>query len=74
MAARRAITTVPASDAAIILKILRGVVTIPLRDAHPAVLSLIWRRSNHNSLVQTLATLAANLCEGDADGRLPAAG
>src|ERR1039457_260505 len=41
IASRRAITMVPASDAAIILKVLRGVVAIPVRDAHPAVLSLI---------------------------------
>jgi DNA-binding transcriptional LysR family regulator len=72
IAARRAITTVPASDAAIILKVLRGVVAIPLRDAHPAVLSLIWRRNNHNSLVHALAALAASLRDGGGDGRLPA--
>ncbi|MFI4985142.1 MAG: LysR family transcriptional regulator [Solirubrobacterales bacterium] len=74
IASRQAITTVPASDAAIILKVLRGVVAIPLRDAHPAVLSLIWRRSNHNSLVQALAVLAASLRDGGADGRLPTTG
>jgi LysR family transcriptional regulator, benzoate and cis,cis-muconate-responsive activator of ben and cat genes len=74
IAERQAITAVPASDAAIILKVLRGVVAVPVRDAHPAVLSLVWRRSNHNSLVQALAMLAASLRDGGADGRLPAKG
>jgi LysR family transcriptional regulator, benzoate and cis,cis-muconate-responsive activator of ben and cat genes len=68
IATRQAITAIPASDAAILLKVLRGVVAIPLRDAHPAVLSLVWRRSNHNSLVQALAMLAASLRDGGADG------
>jgi DNA-binding transcriptional LysR family regulator len=72
IASRRAITAVPASDAAIILKVLRGVVAIPVRDAHPAVLSLVWRKSNHNPLVQALAALAADIRESGADGALPA--
>jgi DNA-binding transcriptional LysR family regulator len=59
IASRQAITLIPASDAAIVLKVLRGVVAIPVRDAHPAVLSLTWRKSNHNSLVGALAALAA---------------
>ena len=58
IASRRAITTLPGSDAAFILKVLRGVVAIPLRDAHPAVLSLVWRRDNHNPLVEVLAATA----------------
>jgi DNA-binding transcriptional LysR family regulator len=70
IASRRGITVVPASDAAIILKVLRGVVAIPVRDAHPAVLSLVWRKSNHNSLVQTLAAFAADL--RGVDGQAPA--
>jgi DNA-binding transcriptional LysR family regulator len=74
VASRQAITVVPASDASIILKVLRGVVAVPLRDAHPAVLSLIWRRSNHNTLVQALALLAASLRDGGGDGRLAAEG
>jgi DNA-binding transcriptional LysR family regulator len=74
IASRTAITAVPASDAAIILKVLRGVVAIPVRDADPAVLSLTWRKRNHNSLVQALAMLAAGLQDGSANGRLPTTG
>ena len=70
IASRRAITTLPGSDAAFILTVLRGVVAIPLRDAHPAVLSLVWRRDNHNPLVDVLAAIAKNLASG-ADARLP---
>jgi hypothetical protein len=71
IASRRAITTVPTSDADFILKVLRGVVAIPLHDAHPAVLALLWRQDNHNPLVQALAAIARNLAEGGADRRLP---
>ena len=63
IASRRAITTVPASDADFILKVLRGVVAIPLHDAHPAVLALVWRNDNHNPLVEALAAIAENLAE-----------
>lgn len=66
MAARRAITTVPACDAASIVKVLRGVVAIRLRDADPAVLSLVWRTDNHNPLLRNLVALAAKLAERDA--------
>jgi DNA-binding transcriptional LysR family regulator len=72
IASRTAITAVPASDAAIILKVLRGVVAIPVRDADPAVLSLTWRKSNHNSLVTALAVLASGRGDGSANGKLPA--
>ncbi len=74
IAARQAIIAIPASDAAIVLKVLRGVVAIPVRDAHPAVLSLIWRKSNHNPLVQALAALAAGIRDVRVDGRVPATG
>jgi DNA-binding transcriptional LysR family regulator len=67
MASRRAITTVPASDAAFILKVLRGVAAIPLCDAHPARLALVWRRDTHNPLVEALALIAQNLAESSAD-------
>lgn len=74
IAARQAIIAIPASDAAIVLKVLRGVVAIPVPDAHPAVLSLIWRKSNHNPLVQALAALAAGIRDVRVDGRVPATG
>ena len=36
---------------------------IPLSDAHPAVMSLTWRREIHNPLVQALVAFAGNLDE-----------
>jgi DNA-binding transcriptional LysR family regulator len=65
----RAITTVPARHAEIVEKLLTGVVAIPLGDAHPAVLSLLWRRDVHNPLVQSLTAVAKSLVDGD-DGRV----
>jgi DNA-binding transcriptional LysR family regulator len=73
IASGTAITTVPACEAETIGKILPGVVTIPLKDAHPAVLSLVWRRDNHNPLVHSLVAVAKSLSDGDANGRLPSA-
>ena len=58
VASGRAITTFPASRAAVIQKLLRGVVAIPLRDADPAVLSLVWRKDNPNPLIAALVAFA----------------
>jgi DNA-binding transcriptional LysR family regulator len=69
MASGRGITTVPASDAAIIRNVLRTVVSIPVRDADPAVLSLVWHRDTTNPLVHGLVAFARDLTESD--GRLP---
>ena len=69
VASGRAITTFPASRAAVIQKLLRGVVAIPLRDAHPAVLSLVWRMDNPNPLVEALVAFAQVV--DSPEGRLP---
>jgi DNA-binding transcriptional LysR family regulator len=58
IASGRAITTTPACQAATILNILPDVVAIPLRDADPAELALVWREDNHNPLVPALVGLA----------------
>ncbi len=62
MASGRGITTLPRCDAQLAQQVL-PVVAIPLSDARPAVLSLIWRRDNHNPLVQALVAFAGNLAE-----------
>jgi DNA-binding transcriptional LysR family regulator len=67
MASRLAITTIPASDAAIAEQALRGVVAIPLSDAAPAMLSLMWRDDSRNPLVGELTAVARALAEGSAD-------
>jgi DNA-binding transcriptional LysR family regulator len=64
IASGRAVTTVPACQAATILNILPDVVAIPLRDAHPAVLALVWRDDNHNPLVEALVAFAGDVAEG----------
>jgi DNA-binding transcriptional LysR family regulator len=69
MASRMAITTTPASDAAIAEQALRGVVAIPLSDAAPAMLSLMWRDDSRNPLVGELTAFARALAEGSADTR-----
>jgi DNA-binding transcriptional LysR family regulator len=58
MTAKRGITTVPACDAEMIARILRGVSAIPLRDAAPGMLGLAWRKDNPNPYVASLAALA----------------
>jgi DNA-binding transcriptional LysR family regulator len=74
MASGRGITTVPASDAGIIRKVLRAVVAIPVPDADPAVLSLVWHRDTTNPLVHGLVAFARDLAEGANDVRLPTVG
>jgi DNA-binding transcriptional LysR family regulator len=70
MASRRAITTVPLSDARVIRQVLRGVVVIPVRDAEPAVLSLTWREDHQNPCVDALVALAEALAAADGVARL----
>jgi DNA-binding transcriptional LysR family regulator len=68
MASCRGIITVPACQAAMVQRLLRGVVVIPLGDARPAVLGLVWHGRNHNPLVHSLATIARKLAS--ANGQL----
>jgi DNA-binding transcriptional LysR family regulator len=73
IASRQAITALPASDARIVRRALRHVVAIPLSDAAPAVLSLLWREDAQNPLVPALVALAEKVAEGGQDGHRPAA-
>jgi DNA-binding transcriptional LysR family regulator len=68
---RRAITTLPLSDAKIVQSAVADVVAIPLRDADPAVLSLIWHADDHHPLVATLVDVAESLVTPALNGRLP---
>jgi DNA-binding transcriptional LysR family regulator len=58
MTARTAITAVPYCDAKLVEQVMPDLVALPVRDAHPATLSLVWRVDNPNPLVPTLAALA----------------
>jgi hypothetical protein len=70
MASRRAIATVPLSDARVIETVLRGVIAIPLIDAKPAILSLVWREGEHNPCVQALVMIAEQVAKRDGAGQL----
>jgi DNA-binding transcriptional LysR family regulator len=70
MATRSAITAVPLSDARLIQEVLRGVVAIPVRDADPAVLSLVWLEDKRNPCVQSLVALAQSLLESNGAGHV----
>jgi len=75
LAVRRAITTVPASVAGVIVSVVTGVTAIPVRDAKPAAITLVGREDRRNALVAILAEFARNLAGdgGDsADAPLPA--
>jgi DNA-binding transcriptional LysR family regulator len=71
IASGRAIATLPECHVATIVKILPGVVAVPLSDARPATLSLVWRKESHNPFVQALVSVARKLSEDDHSG-LPA--
>jgi DNA-binding transcriptional LysR family regulator len=62
----RAITTAPASTAPTFRSAVPGLVAIPLRDAHPTVLSLVWHKANPNPLVDALVATAKMLVASDA--------
>ena len=62
----RGITTVPYADAKLAQQVLPHIAAIPLPDASPAVVSLIWRGDNQNPLIATLVSAVLSL--GDLDG------
>jgi DNA-binding transcriptional LysR family regulator len=63
MTTSRAITTVPACDAELAQQMIPGVVAIPLRDAAPAILSLVGQEDPHNPLVESLLALARGIAD-----------
>jgi DNA-binding transcriptional LysR family regulator len=65
LAARKALAAVPLSDARVIEGVLRGVVAIPLVDADPALMSVVWREGDHNPCVRALIAIAGNLGRRD---------
>jgi DNA-binding transcriptional LysR family regulator len=58
MSAGRALTTVPAIDAGLAVTVLPGVAAIPIVDAAPAEVCLLWRSEVLNPLVDELIDLA----------------
>jgi hypothetical protein len=64
---RGAITTVPASVATVLGRIVAGIVAIPLPDAAPSTVTMVGREDRRNPLVATLAAFAR---ERNAGGEL----
>lgn len=73
MSTREAITVVPISDAKIVESVVSHVVAIPLRDAHPAVLSLVWNEESRHPLVAILVAVGEAHALDDLDSRAEAA-
>jgi DNA-binding transcriptional LysR family regulator len=61
IASGRAITTAPASAGPTFEAAVPGVVAIPLRDATPTVLALVWHKHTPNPLVEEILTTAKGL-------------
>jgi len=66
VASGRAITTVPEIVAVPFLHL--GIRAIPLADADPAVLTLVWPQGAATPLVAELADMARRMCEADPPG------
>ena len=60
MTTSRAVTTVPLTDARVAQAVLPAA-AIPLTDADPAVVSLVWRAEHAHPLVRALVTVADEL-------------
>jgi LysR family transcriptional regulator, benzoate and cis,cis-muconate-responsive activator of ben and cat genes len=73
MTARKAITIVPLCDARLVEQVHPDLVAIPLRDADPAVVSLVWRADNPNPLVEELVSVARTIAP-TGSGSSPASG
>jgi DNA-binding transcriptional LysR family regulator len=63
-----AVTVVPQCDARIAQQVLPEVVATPVRDARPAVLSLVWDTGRQHPLAEGLVAVAAELAEVERDG------
>ena len=71
MTCGRAITTVPLSDAKLAVGLLPAAVALPVSDADPALVSLLWRSDGRNRLVAALVEIARDLARDSVDQRLP---
>ncbi len=70
MTTGRGVTTVPLSDARLAVHVMPDLVAIPVTDAAPAALSLIWAQSVDHPTVQALIGVARDLA-ADAGRRPP---
>jgi hypothetical protein len=66
MANSQAISTLPASVAAIVVGLVPGLVARPLIDAAPAACALVWHRSRPSGVVADLLAIAGAPAPGSA--------
>lgn len=74
MSSGLAVTALPYADAKLALQVLPDLTAIPLRDAAPAVVSLVWRSDSANALVAELADVASDVDEPGEPAGLAAGG
>ena len=65
----QSIITAPLSVAAVVNR-LPGLAAIPLRDADPTALCLVWHKDNRNPLVDAIVTTARSLGNGSGEPSL----
>jgi DNA-binding transcriptional LysR family regulator len=66
VASGRGVTTLPECDAELIPKVLSGVAAIPIRDAHPFTLAMVWRSASGKPHVDQFVSIARRLAEDQA--------
>jgi DNA-binding transcriptional LysR family regulator len=64
----QAVTAVPYADAQVVPNVVSDVVAIPLRDAEPAVVSLVWDAETAHPLVDALVETARALSDHTGGG------
>jgi hypothetical protein len=57
----RAVTTLPQSDALLVENVLSNAVAVPLSDARPSEIHLVWHSENENPLITGLVAAAEEL-------------
>ena len=66
LAAAEAVTALPSADARLVSHVLAGVAVVPLTDAAPATVSLVWHSGDAHPLVQALVESAQSCAEAAA--------
>jgi DNA-binding transcriptional LysR family regulator len=65
MSSPRAITTVPYGDARLAGQVLPEIVAMPIEDAAPAAVSLLWREDASNRLLDDLIEMANHMARSE---------
>lgn len=65
MSSPRAVTTVPYGDAKLASQVLPDIVALPLVDAAPAAVSLLWREDASSPLLEDLLEMARRIARGE---------